>query len=106
MSSLNSLTDDQYVYSDSLPDLIMLRTLSLPRWTAVEQRMPNARPGVRVLVHRHRQVNDGREVIVDYITVRAPVDNRYGGWYHVLSAYCVGEAHPFPYQYSGTHVQC
>lgn len=97
--------DDQYVYSDSLPELIMLRTLSLPRWTSVEQRMPNARPGVRVLVHRHRQSYHGHDVIVDYITVRAPLDNRYGGWYHITSAYLPHDTHPFPYQYSGAHVQ-
>lgn len=98
--------DDHYLYSNSIPDLILLRTLSLPRWAVVEQRMPNARPGVRVLVHRHVQSYNGHEVIVDYITVRSSCENRYGGWYHVTVAYVPGEEHPFPYQYSGAHVQC
>lgn len=93
--------DDQTIYSPSLPHLVMLRTLSLPRWTAVERRMPNARVGVRVLVHRHQQQN----IIIEYITVRTPYDNRYGGWRHVTSAYLSGEPRPFSYQYDASHVQ-
>lgn len=97
--------DDQHIYSELIPDLILLRTLSLPRWTIVEQRMPHARPGVKTLVHRHRQSYFGQDVIVDYITVRAPVETRYGQWYHITAAYLPGEEHPFPYQYNAAHLQ-
>jgi hypothetical protein len=67
----------------------------------VEDRMPNARVGVRVLVRRHRQpyhIVSDRVVVTDYITERAP-----SGWIHVTVVYPEEERTPYAAPYDATN---
>lgn len=67
--------------------------------------MPNARPGVRVLVGRHEEIRNGRPTITEYITTRLSYPNRYDGWSRVTVVYAPGEPSPYHYQYDSTRVQ-
>lgn len=66
-------------------------------YEAVERIESSAQPGARYLVRRHVHEQDGREAIVDYITVRT----QEGGWKHVTAAYFKGEPSPYPAHYDG-----
>ena len=98
-------TDDHTILSASLPAPFLARQIGGHAWSYVENQMPNARAGVRVLVRRHRQSchqMGGRVVITDYVTVRLPIQNRYGGWMRVVVSYLEGEPTPYPYRYDAT----
>lgn len=77
--------------------------LSETQWNTVEEQMPNARKGVRVLVHRRRITDFMGEIIIDFITERQDLPNGKR-WKHITSYYRKEENHPYTYQYDASHL--
>ena len=77
--------------------------LSEEKWTIVEEQMPNARKGDRVLVARQRVTDSFGEIIIDFITERADLPNG-NHWKHITAYYRKGENHPYSYKYDASHL--
>jgi hypothetical protein len=92
---------ERLIQSPVIPPLFPVRSIGNHWWRMVEDRMPNARVGVRVLVRRHRQpyhIVSDRVVVTDYITERAP-----SGWIHVTVVYPEEERTPYAAPYDATN---
>lgn len=93
------MEDDRVICTASISPLYLPRSIGGHRWIAVESQLPHARPGVRVLVARHREERrPGFPVITDYITQKLPYTNRYGGWARIVLVYAPGDELPERYR--------
>lgn len=101
--------DDRVICTASISPLFLPRSIGGHRWLSVESQLPQARPGVRVLVARHREERRaGFPTITDYIIERLPHNNRYGGWSRITLVYAPGDVLPARYRhliFDATRVQ-
>jgi hypothetical protein len=110
MNTVNTVNyDDRVICTASISPLFLPRTIGSHRWLSVESQLPHARPGVRVLIARHREERRaGFPTITDYIIERLPHTNRYGGWSRITLVYAPGDAVPPRYRhllFDATRVQ-
>lgn len=65
-------------------------------YETIEHVETTAQPGARYLVRRDFYEQDGKEIMIDYITART-----LDGWEHITVGYFKGEPSPYPAHYDG-----
>ena len=99
MALLSYERDDEYIFSRTVSPHYLMRQPSMKWWYTMEDLFADVPVGTRLLIRRdiRYHVQQGGDIVTDYITTRVARETFYGHWTHQFVTYREDEHTPYGY---------